>query len=62
MAVNEMKRFLAEETEYKTLSNGKRVAIVREGEIMQMDLEKLQIFKTELNLIKVITSILEMVI
>ena len=30
---------LAEQTEYKTLSNGKKVAIVREGEIMQMDLE-----------------------
>ena len=30
---------LAEETEYKTLSNGKRVAIVREGEIRSMDLE-----------------------
>ena len=30
---------LAEETQYKTLSNGKRVAVVREGEIMTMDLE-----------------------
>ena len=30
---------LAEQTKYKTLSNGKKVAIVREGEIMQMDLE-----------------------
>ena len=30
---------LAEETQYKTLSNGKRVAVVREGEIMTMDLQ-----------------------
>ncbi len=34
---------LAEETEYKTLSNGKRVAIVREGEIRSMDLEDLDL-------------------
>ena len=30
---------LAEETEYKTLSNGKKVAILRKGEIKAMDLE-----------------------
>jgi gliding motility-associated lipoprotein GldJ len=30
---------LADETQYKTLSNGKKVAVVRKGEIMTMDLE-----------------------